>query len=50
MKHILVEVIVGSIYLAIIYTLVRPSSPSTAVIKALSNALIGVVQQTTGVT
>lgn len=42
------QFLIGVIYLAIVYTLVRPGSPAATVIKTTSNALVGVVGSTTG--
>lgn len=42
------EVLIGIIYLAIVYSLVRPGSPAAATVKTVSNALIGVVGSATG--
>lgn len=42
------EVLIGVIYLAIVFTVVRPGSPAASVVKTTSNALIGVVGSTTG--
>lgn len=42
------EILIGVVFLAIVFTLVRPKSPAAAVVKTLSTALIGVVGSTTG--
>lgn len=42
------EVLIGIIYLAIVFALVRPGSPAAAVVKIVSNALIGIVGSVTG--
>lgn len=42
------ELIVGAVYVAIVYSLVRPSSPAASVIQTISQALIGVVGSATG--
>lgn len=45
---ILTDFIVGVIYLAIIYALVRPSSPAASVVAFVSGALVAVVRSATG--
>lgn len=42
------EFLVGVIYVAIVYTIVRPGSPAAAVIKTVTDALTAVVQSATG--
>jgi xanthosine utilization system XapX-like protein len=49
-KGLIGEVLIGVIYLAIVYSLVRPQSPAASVIKTVSNALIGIVGTVTGYT
>lgn len=50
MKGIIGEFLIGVVYLAIIYSLVRPDSPASGVVKTVSNALIGLVGTVTGYT
>lgn len=40
--------IVGALYLAILYSLVRPGSPGADLVKTISDALVGVVGNATG--
>ena len=40
--------LVGALYLAIVYALVRPGSPAAGIVKTISDALIGVVGSATG--
>lgn len=47
MKY-LSEYLVGAIYLAIVYSLVRPGSPAAGVVQTVSNALVAVVSTATG--
>jgi xanthosine utilization system XapX-like protein len=42
------DFIVGAIYVAIIYSMVRPHSPAAGAVKNISDALIGVVGSATG--
>lgn len=42
------EFIVGALYLAVVYALVRPGSPAADTVKTVSDALIGVVGNATG--
>lgn len=42
------DVIIGAVYLAILYSLVRPGSKSAALIADISKVLISVVGATTG--
>lgn len=48
--NIVGEVLIGVIYLAIVYVLVRPGSPAANAIKVVSGALVGVVGSVTGYT
>lgn len=42
------EVLIGVIYVAIVFSLVRPGSPAATVVQTVSNALVGVVGSATG--
>lgn len=42
------QFITGTIYVAILYMLVRPNSPAATTIQTVSNALIAVVGNATG--
>ena len=42
------EFAVGVLYIAILYALVRPGSPAAAVVKTVSEALVGVIGNATG--
>lgn len=42
------EFVVGIVYVAIVYALVRPGSPAADVIKAITDALSGVIGSATG--
>ncbi len=42
------DFVIGAIYVAIVYTLVRPNSPAAATIKVVSSAMTGLVRSTTG--
>jgi hypothetical protein len=42
------DFVVGALYLAILYALVRPGSPAAAVVKTISSALVAVVGSATG--
>lgn len=42
------EVLIGVIYLAIVYALVRPGSPAAGAVQTISNLMIGVVGNVTG--
>jgi xanthosine utilization system XapX-like protein len=42
------EFLVGVIYIAIIYALVRPTSPAAGVVQTISDAMVGVVGSATG--
>jgi hypothetical protein len=42
------EFLIGVVYLAIVYSLVRPGSPAAAVIKTISTSLSGVIGSATG--
>lgn len=44
----LAEFLIGIIYLAIVYSLVRPGSPAAGAVKTISNTLIAVVGSATG--
>jgi hypothetical protein len=46
--NVVTEVVVGAVYLAILYALVRPGSPASAVVKTISSALVAVVGSATG--
>lgn len=46
--NIIGEVLIGVVYLAIVFTLVRPTSPAAGVIQTLGTALTGVVGSVTG--
>ncbi len=46
--NVIWEFVIGSVYVAIIYTLVRPGSPAADVVKTVSDALVGVVTSATG--
>lgn len=48
MNKILGEFLIGVLYLAIVYALVRPGSPAATVVHTISDALIGVVANVTG--
>ena len=48
MTKTLGEFAVGVLYIAILYALVRPGSPAAAVVKTVSDALIGIVGNATG--
>lgn len=48
MKNVLGEFLIGSIYLAIVYALVRPGSPAAGVVQTVGNALVSVVGSATG--
>lgn len=48
MSEYLGEFLVGVLYVAILYALVRPNSPAANVIKIISNTLIAVVGSATG--
>jgi hypothetical protein len=45
---VITNFVVGAVYLAIVYSLVRPNSPAAGAIKNVSDALIGVVGSATG--
>jgi hypothetical protein len=45
---ILAEFLVGVVYLAIVYSLVRPGSPAAATIKVISTTLVDIVGSATG--
>jgi xanthosine utilization system XapX-like protein len=45
---VITEFIVGVVYIAIVYSLVRPSSPAAGVIKTVSDAMVGLVGSATG--
>jgi len=47
-KHTAVAFVVGVIYLAILYALVRPGSPAAAVVQTISSAMVAVVGSATG--
>lgn len=42
------DFVVGAVYVAIVYTLVRPNSPAAATIKVITSAMTGLVRSTTG--
>ena len=42
------EFLIGAIYVAIVYSLVRPGSPATSVITTITQALTGVIGSATG--
>lgn len=42
------EVIIGAVYIAIIFTLVRPNSKGPAVVNSILDALTDLVKSTTG--
>lgn len=42
------EVLIGALYLAIVFAVVRPGSPAASAVSQISNALVGVVQTVTG--
>ena len=44
------EFLIGVVYVAIVYALVRPGSPAASVITSISRALTGVVGSATGST
>lgn len=46
--NVLGEVLIGVVYVAILFTLVRPGSPAAGVVKTVSTALVGVVKSVTG--
>lgn len=48
MSRIAAEVLIGVIYLAIVYVLVRPGSPAATAVKTITGALVGVVGSVTG--
>lgn len=42
------DFLVGIIFVAIVYSLVRPGSPASGIVQVISNALIAVVGTATG--
>lgn len=44
------EFLIGVIYLAILYSLVRPGSPAAGTVKTITDALVGIVGSATGYT
>lgn len=44
----LTEFVVGIVYVAIVYALVRPGSPAASVIKTVTDALAGIIGSATG--
>lgn len=48
MRKTAAEFTIGIIYLAILYALVRPSSPAAPVVAAVSSALVAVIGSATG--
>lgn len=42
------EFLIGVVYLAIVYAVVRPNSPAGTAIQSIGNALVGVVGSATG--
>lgn len=48
MTRTLTEFLVGVLFLAIIYSLVRPGSPAANVVQTISTALVAVVGSATG--
>lgn len=46
--RIAAEVLVGVIYLAIVFSVVRPGSPAADAIRTINNAMVGVVGSATG--
>jgi hypothetical protein len=42
------ELLIGSVYVAILFSLVRPGAPSSSLIASVSSALIGLVGTVTG--
>lgn len=47
---LIAEILIGVLYLAIVFSLVRPTSPAAGVIKTVGDALTGVVGAVTGYT
>lgn len=50
MKGVVWEFLIGAVYVAIVYSLVRPGSPAASVIKTVSSAMVGIVGTVTGYT
>lgn len=42
------ELLIGVVYLAIVFSLVRPQSPASGIIENVTNALVGLVGVVTG--
>lgn len=42
------EVFIGAVYVAILFSLVRPGAPSSGLISSVSSALVGLVGTVTG--
>ena len=42
------ELLIGVIYIAIVYALVRPGSPAAGAVTTISNLMIGLVGSVTG--